>query len=60
MQVIGGVLLLFPKTMTAGVAMLACTMLGASFIDAVVLQQPVFIIPLLLSIVIAIAWTTSR
>jgi putative oxidoreductase len=60
MQVGGGILMVFRKTMTAGAAMLAYTMRGAAFVDVVMLQEPVFIIPLLLFIVIAPAWATSR
>jgi putative oxidoreductase len=60
MQVAGAVLLLVPKTMTAGAAMLACTMLGATFVDAVLLQEPAFVVTLLLFVVIAVTWATSR
>ena len=60
LQVGGAVLLLVPKTITIGVAMLACTMLGAAFSDAFVLQQPVFVVPLLLFIAILAVWVTSR
>jgi putative oxidoreductase len=60
MQVAGGILLLFRKTMTAGAGMLASTMLGAALVDAFILQEPAFIIPLLLFAVIGAAWVTSR
>jgi putative oxidoreductase len=60
MQVGGGVLMLFRRTLTLGAAMLACTMVGAAVVDVAVVGQPVFmIIPLLLLIAVATTWATS-
>jgi uncharacterized membrane protein YphA (DoxX/SURF4 family) len=60
MQVLGGMLVLFPRTLTAGAAMLACTMLGATFIDAFVLRMPFFFIPFFLFVAIAMTWIASK
>jgi putative oxidoreductase len=60
MQVGGGLLMFARRTMTIGAAALLCTMLGAAFVDLVVLGQPFFILPLLLGIVIATVWVMSR
>jgi putative oxidoreductase len=60
MQVTGGVLLLIPRTLTIGAAMLACTMIGAAFVDAFVLRAPLFIIPMMLLFAIFVIWVTSR
>jgi putative oxidoreductase len=60
LQVLGGILVLFPQTLTAGAAMLACTMLGATFIDAFVLHMPFFFIPFFLFVAIAMTWVASK
>lgn len=39
-EVLGGVLVLFPRTVTAGLTLLACTMASAVLIWAFVLKQP--------------------
>jgi putative oxidoreductase len=53
MQVAGGLLMCVPKTMVAGAAMVAATMLGAVVVDLFVLGQPVFIVPFFLAVVVA-------
>jgi uncharacterized membrane protein YphA (DoxX/SURF4 family) len=58
-QVTGGMLMIPPRTRTAGAVLLGCTMLGAAIVDVVVMGSPVVIIPLLLLIVIAAVWVTS-
>jgi putative oxidoreductase len=59
-QVAGGVLMLPRRTRTAGAALLGSTMLGAAAVDVLVMGSPVVIIPLLLLILIAVVWVTSR
>jgi len=39
-----------------GAAMLACTMLGAAFVDAFVLRSPLLLIPLMFAIAIIVTW----
>ena len=39
-EILGGVLVLIPWTVTAGLALLACTMLGAAVILALILHSP--------------------
>jgi hypothetical protein len=58
MQVAGGVLLLIPRTLTLGAALLACTMIGAMAVQVFVLQTPLFaILPaILLGGIIAVWW----
>lgn len=58
MQVAGGVLLLIPRTLTLGAALLACTMIGAMAVQVFVLQTPLFaILPaILLGGIIALWW----
>ena len=51
MQVGGGLMMCMPKTMIAGAAMVAATMLGAVVVDLFVLGQPVFIVPFFLAVV---------
>ena len=43
-EVLGGVLVLIPWTVTAGLALLACTMLGAILTAAFVIGSPLFCI----------------
>ena len=59
MQVTGGILLLMPRTMTVGAVMLACTKVGAAFVDLFVLGGP-FFIPLFFLAAIAMTWLVSR
>jgi putative oxidoreductase len=59
-QVTGGVLIVPRRTRTVGAALLACTMLGAAIVDVVVIGSPVVVVPLLLLILIATVWVTSR
>lgn len=59
MQVTGGVLVLIPKTLTIGAAMLACTMVGATIVDVFVLHMPFFFIPLFFLAAIVVTWLTS-
>lgn len=60
LQVLGGILVLFPRTLTAGAVMLASTMLGATVIDAFVLRMPFFFIPFFLFVAIAMTWIASK
>jgi putative oxidoreductase len=59
MQVGGGVLMLFRRTLTPGAAMLACTMAGAAFIELFVIPSPIVIVPLLLLMIIVVTWLTA-
>ena len=59
MQVGGAVLLLPRKTLTAGAAMLACTMAGAAFVDLFIMTSPIVIVPLLLLMIIIVVWLTA-
>jgi uncharacterized membrane protein YphA (DoxX/SURF4 family) len=59
-QVAGGVLMLPRRTRTIGAGLLACTMVGAAIVDVAVIGSPVVIVPLLLLILIGVAWVTSR
>ena len=59
MQVAGGALMLFRRTLTVGAAMLAATMLGAAIVDIAVIGSPIFIVPLLLLFLVATVWVTS-
>lgn len=58
MQIAGGILLLIPRTLTIGAALLASTMLGAMFVQVFVLHTPLFaIVPaVLLGAIIAVWW----
>ena len=57
---VGGALLLLPrKTLTAGAAMLACTMAGAAFVDLFIMTSPIVIVPLLLLMIIIVVWLTA-
>ena len=60
MQIAGGLLMLFRRTLTAGAAMLAATMLGAAIVDGVVFGSPILIIPLMFLFLIATVWVTSQ
>lgn len=60
MQVAGGVLLLIPRTLTLGTALLAATMIGAVIVDLFVLRVLLFFIPGLLLVAIVLAWLTAR
>ena len=55
----GGALMLFRTTRTVGLAMLACTMVGAVLVDAFLLGSPLVIVPMALLFVIALVWVTS-
>jgi len=59
MQVIGGILLLVPRTLTVGAVLLASTMLGAMFVQMFVLQTPLLaIVPaILFGAIIAVWWS---
>ena len=59
-QIAGGVLMLFPRSLTAGAAMLACTMIGAALVDVFILGSPLVLVPLLLLFVLAVTWVTSE
>jgi len=59
MQVTGGVLVLIPRTLAVGAAMLACTMVGATIVDVFVLHMAFFFIPLFFLAAIIVAWLTS-
>jgi uncharacterized membrane protein YphA (DoxX/SURF4 family) len=59
MQLGGAILLLSRRTMTAGAAMLACTMAGAAFVDLFIIPSPIVIVPLLLLMIIIVTWLTA-
>jgi putative oxidoreductase len=59
-QTLGGVLLVFRRTVTIGAVLTGSSMLGAALVDIFVLGQlPFAIIPLLLLFLIATVWVTS-
>ena len=58
-QTLGGALLFFRRTLTAGAVLVGSTMLGAALVDAVVVGSPIAIVPLLLLILTATIWVTS-
>jgi putative effector of murein hydrolase LrgA (UPF0299 family) len=58
-QVAGGALMLWPRTRTYGVVLLASTMVGAAVVDLFVLGSPAVIVPLMLLFVLAAVWATS-
>jgi len=61
MQVTGGILLLVPATIDVGAAMLASTMVGAVFVQAVVLHHPGYaILPAILLGAVVAAWWAAR
>ena len=51
-QVAGGLMMCIPRTMIAGAALVAATMLGAVVVDLFVIGQPVFIVPFFLGVVV--------
>ena len=59
-QITGGVLMCIPKTMLVGAVMLTCTMIGAAFVDLVVIHMPFFIVPMFLAIVIVVVAMLCR
>jgi uncharacterized membrane protein YphA (DoxX/SURF4 family) len=60
MQIAGGILLLLPRTLTAGAALLACTMIGAILTDMFVMHSALFFVPTLLLVAIVVAWLSAR
>jgi putative oxidoreductase len=61
MQVTGGLLLLTRWTLTVGAAMLACTMVGAMFVDIFVQHAVGYaLVPAVLLGIIASVWFTGR
>jgi putative oxidoreductase len=57
MQVLGALLLLTRRTRTIGAAMLACTMIGAMFVDIFIVHAPGFALaPFILLCVVAAIW----
>jgi hypothetical protein len=61
MQVTGALLLLTPWTRTIGAAMLACTMVGAMFVDAFIVHAVGFaFLPFLLLCAIVATWLAGR
>jgi putative oxidoreductase len=59
-QVAGGALMLFRRSLVFGAAFLACTMVGAACVDFFLLGSPLGIAPLMLLFVIAVVWVTSE
>ena len=59
-QVLGGALMLWPRTRTVGAAMLACTMAGAVIVDLFVLGSPLVVVPLMLLVLIVGVWATTE
>ena len=61
MQVTGGLLLLTRRTLTIGAAMLACTMIGAMFVDIFVQHAVGYAFaPFVLFCIIAAVWFAGR
>jgi uncharacterized membrane protein YphA (DoxX/SURF4 family) len=61
MQITGAVLMLTRWTRTIGAIMLACTMVGAMFVDVFVAHSPVFaLIPLILLGAVVATWFAGR
>lgn len=57
---VGGALLPLPRrTLTAGAAMLACTMAGAAFVDLFIMPSPIVIVPLLRLLIVIVTWLTA-
>jgi putative oxidoreductase len=57
MQVLGAMLLLFRRTRTIGAAMLACTMVGAMFVDIFLVHAVGFALaPFILLCIVAAIW----
>jgi putative oxidoreductase len=59
-QVAGGLLMLFRRSLAAGAGILGCTMIGAALVDVFVLGSPLVLVPLVLLFLIAIIWVTSE
>jgi len=60
-QVAGALLMLTPWTLTVGAAMLACTMVGAAFVDIFVMHAAGFALaPLALLGMVAAVWYAGR
>lgn len=59
-QVAGGALMLFRRSLVIGAALLACTMVGAACVDLFLLGSPLVIAPLMLLFLIAVVWVTSE
>jgi putative oxidoreductase len=60
-QIAGGILLLVPRTITLGAAMLACTMVGAMLVQIFVLHTPLFaLFPGVLLAAIIGVWCAGR
>ena len=59
-QVAGGALMLFRRSLVIGAALLACTMVGAACVDLFLLGSPLVIVPLMLLFLIAVVWVTSE
>lgn len=59
MQVGGGVLMLFRRTITPGAAMIACTMAGAAFVELFIIPSPIVIVPLMLLMIVIVTWLTA-
>jgi hypothetical protein len=59
-QVAGGLLMFFRRSLAAGAGMLGCTMIGAALVDVFVLGSPLALVPLILLFLIAVIWVTSE
>ena len=60
-EIAGGVLLLIPWTVSAGLLLLACTMASAALIHVVIIRQPAnAIIPVAFCIGLAAFWLARR
>jgi hypothetical protein len=59
LQIAGGLLLPFRRTLTAGAVVLGSTMVGAVLVDLFLLGSPLVVVPLLLLFVIATLWVTA-
>jgi uncharacterized membrane protein YphA (DoxX/SURF4 family) len=58
-QVVGGALMLFRRSLVVGAAMLAATMVGAACVDLFLFGSPMVVVPLTLLFLIAGVWVTS-
>jgi uncharacterized membrane protein YphA (DoxX/SURF4 family) len=58
-QMAGGILMLFRRSLVFGAALLACTMVGAACVDLFLLGSPLVVAPLMLLFLIAVVWVTS-
>jgi len=59
-QIAGGVLIMIPRTLKIGAALLAGTMAGAVLVDILVMHAPFFFIPLLLLMGIVVTAMTGN